>query len=209
MQRLLARGQNRHIDRRTRIATRAGARDLRAAPASRPEATRKLVAALALAVCAVTAACDRTSTPAAPPAAADDWNASALKQVPLADVAGPADFDAGEVSNPVEGDAQAIQTGRTLYMSMNCAYCHGIDAGGLIGPSLKDAYWRYGGSAAEIYLSIHDGRPKGMPAWRGVLPKQSLWQLTAYIQSLQKSTEGMSGGPEGRQHGAGGGGAAR
>lgn len=162
---------------------------------------------IALAACTTLAACDRA--PESQPFPPERKPALALAQVPLADVAGPGDFDTATVVNPMAGNAQAVQTGRTLYMSMNCAYCHGIDGGGLIGPSLKDPYWRYGGSAGEIFLSIHDGRPKGMPAWRGVLPAQSLWQLTAYIQSLQTSTEGMSGGPEGRQHGAGGQGAAR
>ena len=69
------------------------------------------------------------------------------------------------IANPFEGDADAIARGKVLYGSMNCVYCHGAGGAGLMGPPLNAHGWRYGGTPAEIFNSIHDGRPKGMPAW--------------------------------------------
>ncbi len=53
-----------------------------------------------------------------------------------------------------------------------------------MGPALNARGWRYGGTPGEIFNSIHDGRPKGMPAWGQRLPPQEIWRLTAYIESL-------------------------
>jgi cytochrome c oxidase cbb3-type subunit 3 len=53
-----------------------------------------------------------------------------------------------------------------------------------MGPDLTDRFWRYGGTPVQIYKSIYEGRPKGMPAWGRALPARSLWELTAYVQSL-------------------------
>jgi cytochrome c oxidase cbb3-type subunit III len=91
---------------------------------------------------------------------------------------------ASEIGNPFEGNAAAIQEGKTLFSTMNCVYCHGPQASGLIGPALNDQGWRYGGTPAEIYNSIHDGRPKGMPAWGARLPPDQIWKLVAYVESL-------------------------
>ena len=91
---------------------------------------------------------------------------------------------ASEIRNPFEGDTGAIQDGQKLFSAMNCVYCHGSQGSGLIGPSLNAPGWRYGGTPAEIYNSIHDGRPKGMPAWGSRLPPDQIWKLVAYIESL-------------------------
>jgi cytochrome c oxidase cbb3-type subunit 3 len=53
-----------------------------------------------------------------------------------------------------------------------------------MGPDLTDKAWRYGGTPIEVYKSIYEGRPQGMPAWGNTLPTQPVWQLVAYIQSL-------------------------
>ena len=47
-----------------------------------------------------------------------------------------------------------------------------------------DRAWIYGWDTASIYKSIADGRPNGMPAYRGRIPEDQLWQLTAYVRSL-------------------------
>jgi cytochrome c oxidase cbb3-type subunit 3 len=67
---------------------------------------------------------------------------------------------------------------------MNCDGCHGGGAVGWVGPSLADGRWRYGGADDEIYQSIYYGRPKGMPAFGGVLPPDAIWMLVTYLQSL-------------------------
>jgi cytochrome c oxidase cbb3-type subunit 3 len=105
--------------------------------------------------------------------------------VPNGDLAGAAAARLPSlVSNPFEGNADAVNEGHRLYVRMNCADCHGYTAEGAMGPDLTDTYWRYGGTPVEIFKSIYEGRPQGMPAWGRALPRTSIWQLTAYIQSL-------------------------
>ena len=108
----------------------------------------------------------------------------ALNSIPLGAPPGEAVSIAASIRNPVEGDPAAVAQGKRLFTAMNCVYCHGAQASGLMGPSLNDQGWRYGGTPAEIYNSIHDGRPKGMPAWGGLLPADQIWKLTAYIETL-------------------------
>lgn len=106
--------------------------------------------------------------------------------VPLGDLAGSATerFPAN-ISNPLRGGNQAtIESGHKLFEQMNCAGCHGYDAKGGMGPDLTDRYWRYGGTPVQIYKSIYEGRPKGMPAWGKALPERDIWALTAFVQSL-------------------------
>lgn len=108
----------------------------------------------------------------------------ALDSIPLGAPPGETTTLAATISNPFEGDAAAVQDGKRLFGEMNCVYCHGAQASGLMGPSLNNPSWRYGGTPAEIYKSIHDGRPKGMPAWGARLPPDQIWKLVAYIESL-------------------------
>ena len=53
-----------------------------------------------------------------------------------------------------------------------------------MGPDLTDSEWRYGGLPIQVYKTIRDGRPQGMPAWGVALPPGDIWKLVAYIQSL-------------------------
>jgi cytochrome c oxidase cbb3-type subunit III len=105
--------------------------------------------------------------------------------VPLGDVAGGAKAPpSAERRNPLASDPTAIAEGKKLFVSMNCAGCHGYDAKGGMGPNLTDTYWRYGGTPERVYETILNGRPQGMPAWGIAMPPQHIWQLVAYIQSL-------------------------
>ena len=82
-----------------------------------------------------------------------------------------------------DNNAPAIAEGQYLYTRMNCVGCHAHGGGGM-GPALMDDKWRYGGRIDQIAQSISEGRPNGMPAWRGKLTDQQIWQLAAYVQSL-------------------------
>jgi cytochrome c oxidase cbb3-type subunit 3 len=86
--------------------------------------------------------------------------------------------------NPVEGQSQAIQRGMTYFNSFNCVGCHAPNGGGGMGPSLSNGYFIYGGESANIYLSIYQGRPNGMPAWGSMLPDNIIWEIVAYIRSI-------------------------
>lgn len=89
-----------------------------------------------------------------------------------------------DIVNPLAANPTDVAEGHRLFLSLNCAGCHGYDANGGMGPSLRDRAWRYGGTPGRLYLSILDGRPKGMPEWGQSIPQRSIWQLVSYIQSL-------------------------
>ena len=82
-----------------------------------------------------------------------------------------------------DNNANAISQGQTLYMQMNCVGCHSHGGGGM-GPPLMDDEWRYGGRIDQIATTIAEGRPNGMPAWRGKLTEDQIWDLAAYVRSL-------------------------
>ena len=66
---------------------------------------------------------------------------------------------------------------------MNCTGCH-FSGGGGMGPALTSGHWRYGGRIEQIYESIAQGRPNGMPSWQFVLGPTQMWELAAYVKSL-------------------------
>jgi len=108
----------------------------------------------------------------------------ALARVAIGDLAGVGNntLDA-DVKNPYANDRASVDAGRDFFVNMNCASCHGYDLKGGMGPDLTDTYWRYGGSPADIYKSIYEGRPQGMPAWGRALPPTVIWKVVSYIQS--------------------------
>jgi cytochrome c oxidase cbb3-type subunit III len=92
-----------------------------------------------------------------------------------------------------DNNASAISQGQTLYTQMNCVGCH-FHGGGGMGPPLMDDEWRYGGRIDQIAASIAEGRPNGMPSWRGKLTSDQIWDLAAYVRSLsgQPSKDSVS-----------------
>ena len=88
-----------------------------------------------------------------------------------------------QVTNPDYGSAYAISEGERLFGWYNCAGCH-FHGGGGIGPPLIKQDWIYGGEPANLFDTIVKGRPNGMPAWGGRIPEYQVWQLVAYIRSL-------------------------
>ena len=73
--------------------------------------------------------------------------------------------------------------GGNLFSALNCDGCHGGGAVGWVGPSLVDGRWRYGGADEQIFTSIFYGRPKGMPAYGGVIGTDGVWMLVSYIKA--------------------------
>jgi cytochrome c oxidase cbb3-type subunit 3 len=88
-----------------------------------------------------------------------------------------------DVRNPYAGNGWAVNEGKRLYARFNCVGCHAHGGGG-IGPALMDDTWIYGGRPVEIYASIVEGRPNGMPAFGGRITDAEVWQLVAYVQTL-------------------------
>jgi cytochrome c len=89
--------------------------------------------------------------------------------------------------------------GGNLFSAMNCDGCHGGGAVGWVGPSLVDGRWRYGGEDEAIFSSIFYGRPRGMPAYGGVIGTDGVWMLVSYIKaqavpSVVPTTSWLPGG---------------
>lgn len=87
------------------------------------------------------------------------------------------------VAKQYEGNTQAISEGKRLFGWYNCSGCH-FHGGGGMGPALMSNQWRYGGRLDQIFASISQGRPNGMPSWHGKLPDAQIWQLAAFVKSM-------------------------
>ncbi len=102
-----------------------------------------------------------------------------------------------QISNPYGGNAQRVLEGSKLFVAYNCMDCHGGDGAGAMAPSLQDSRWHFGGSDAEVFQSIYEGRPDGMPSWGGRIGDDQIWRLVAYVQTLSTghdvSTENFTG----------------
>jgi cytochrome c oxidase cbb3-type subunit 3 len=98
-------------------------------------------------------------------------------------------FQAGEMAptpvseNDYEKNAFALSQGKQLFSQMNCTGCHAHGGGG-IGPPLMDDKWIYGSQPDQIFATIVEGRPNGMPSFRNKLPDYQVWQLAAYVRSM-------------------------
>ena len=136
-------------------------------------------AMVATALVSVAAACDREQrrfeegTPT-PPAYAAVTLDTLQPGVPSPDV---------DIVNSSERNAYDLSEGKRLFSAWNCSGCHSHGGGGM-GPPLMDDEWTYGSDPENIAATIVEGRPNGMPSFRGRITNQQLWQLAAYVRSL-------------------------
>ena len=86
-------------------------------------------------------------------------------------------------NSPFQQNAYGMSEGKRLFDSFNCSGCHAHGGGGM-GPPLMDDQWIYGSHPANIFETIVEGRPNGMPAFRNKIADQQVWQLVAYVQSM-------------------------
>lgn len=141
--------------------------------------SRRSGAAMAIVLIAGTLACRREErrfddSSAASPALASITQDTLQPGVPRPEVT---------VVSRSEGNAFDISEGKRLFDQWNCSGCH-AHGGGNMGPPLMDDEWIYGSSPANIVATIVEGRPNGMPSFRGRIQPQQLWQLAAYVRSL-------------------------
>jgi cytochrome c oxidase cbb3-type subunit III len=87
------------------------------------------------------------------------------------------------MKNSLEENATALSDGKRLFSQYNCTGCH-ANGGGAIGPALMDEQWIYGSDPANIYSTIVEGRPNGMPSFRNKISDYQVWELAAYVRSL-------------------------
>ena len=94
----------------------------------------------------------------------------------------PAIYTSGK-GREFENNAYHLSQGKKLFTWFNCVGCHGNGGGGM-GPPLIDDKWLYGGTIENIVATIREGRPNGMPSFRGKVPDDQIWELAAYVRSM-------------------------
>ena len=122
----------------------------------------------------VVAACEGSDSGASTPPSSDAGN-----RVFAGGVAPPTE----NLGNPFESETDAGVEGEGLFGAMSCAEGDGGGGLGFVGPSLVDGRGRYGGDDGELFQSIHAGRPRGMPAYGGILPDAAIWKIVTYLRS--------------------------
>lgn len=100
---------------------------------------------------------------------------------PLTDPTSPTDRRA----SLFEDNFWNVSEGGLYFTWYGCGTCHGDNAKGV--QDLGDDQWRYGGSIKDVFASIADGRPAGMPAYRRRMPLEQLWQVSGYVRQLHKT----------------------
>jgi cytochrome c oxidase cbb3-type subunit III len=135
---------------------------------------------LVLAVAAVLSACEREARRFQEPAPA-----AALPQREQSSqlAAGGSSPSSASTPPPYDENAYAISQGKRLFTWYNCVGCHARGGGGM-GPPLMDDKWIYGAEPNNVFRTIVDGRPNGMPSFAGKMPEAHVWQLVAYVRSM-------------------------
>jgi cytochrome c oxidase cbb3-type subunit III len=112
---------------------------------------------------------------------------------------------AAPAKNAYEENAYSVSQGQRLFTWYNCVGCHSHGGGGS-GPALMDDKWIYGHQPENIFMTIVQGRPNGMPSFAGKIPEAQVWQIVAYVRSMSgllrsdvapsRSDNMQAGGPE-------------
>jgi cytochrome c oxidase cbb3-type subunit 3 len=129
---------------------------------------------------ALLAACNREERELRPsPAASQVINETQVSGI------NPGDHPLPEPPTPsiYEESAYSVSEGQRLFDQYNCSGCH-ANGGGGIGPPLMDNNWIYGSQPQNIFTTIVQGRPNGMPSFRNRIPEYQVWELVAYVRSL-------------------------
>lgn len=78
--------------------------------------------------------------------------------------------------------------GRAIFVRDNCYSCHGTFGGGGMGPNLRDESL----NDDEVRNAVLNGRPAGMPSFRGLLGERDIEHLTEYLDTLEHDDEPVS-----------------
>ena len=105
---------------------------------------------------------------------------AAAAAVFVALASGGAALAGGDNGNPV--------IGRAIFMRDNCAGCHGTFGGGGMGPNLRQDQ----PNDDEVRDAVLNGKPTGMPSFRGLLNDNDVEDLIAYLDTLESNEEPVS-----------------
>ena len=94
-------------------------------------------------------------------------------------------------------DPDILAQGQSVYKT-NCASCHGVDGGGLVGPNMADNYWIHGAEFADMYRVVIEGVPdKGMISWKPILKDSEIRAVISYLKTFAGTTPSKPKAPEG------------
>src|SRR5215831_6235152 len=96
-----------------------------------------------------------------------------------------------ESSNPLSGNAEAIEIGLRLYFTW-CVQCHGVKANG------ESRFGKYAGDLTKFWRGykefvqiVKNGRPgRQMPPWREVLDDENVSKIGAFLET--RAVEGAN-----------------
>jgi len=90
-----------------------------------------------------------------------------------------------------------VKFGESVYRT-NCASCHGLDGGGIVGPNLADEHYKNIREISDILNVVQNGAAAGaMPAWKSRLLLNEQILVSSYVASLRGTTPAKAKGAEG------------
>jgi cytochrome c oxidase cbb3-type subunit III len=134
---------------------------------------------LAVTVALLVSSCEREARRFGEPAA----KVNVPRASQHAELAAGSNVTSGWPGASYEENAYAVSQGKRLFTWYNCVGCHAHGGGGS-GPPLMDDQWIYGVEPMNVFRTIVDGRPNGMPSFAGKIPEGQVWQLVAYVRSM-------------------------
>jgi cytochrome c oxidase cbb3-type subunit 3 len=137
---------------------------------------------MTLILSALLAACEREDRPLRGEPALNEKSEAIALASNAPGLGGPIEYKSG-VRGEYEKIAFNVSQGKKLFTWFNCSGCH-ANGGGGSGPALMDDVWIYGSAIENIAASIREGRPNGMPTFRGKIPEDQIWQIAAYVRAL-------------------------
>ena len=84
------------------------------------------------------------------------------------------------VSNGVSAATLSAEgEGRRAYLKYNCYGCHGMRAGGGMGPNIV------GQELGDVTEAVWQGKEGGMPSYSNIVTTTDLANLAAYLRSIE------------------------
>ena len=142
-------------------------------------AHRMRIPVVALAVLVTLFGCERERRDFSPTPS----GATAIKSTRMSDLFPGGSDKTPAVDDRYDDNAYALAEGKRLFHWYNCTGCH-AEGGGGSGPALMDNVWIYGSDSANVFATIVQGRPNGMPAFGSRISEKEAWELAAYVRSM-------------------------
>jgi cytochrome c551 len=90
---------------------------------------------------------------------------------------------AAQAASPAAPPLNAAGEGRRAYLKYNCYSCHGMYAGGGMGPNIVHA------ETGDVSEAVLQGEDHGMPSFKRYVTSQEINYLGAYLRSIGSAKE--------------------